>query len=74
MDRNDLRATDRRYQNLEGVWGHSFSIEDSNEFERTHTIIFDTDFYELQNEFIMTAVNENQENAVSKVLKKYNRN
>ena len=72
VDRNDPTATSRRYSKLEGVWGYSFNIEDSEEFERTHTVIFVDDFYQLQSEFIMTAVKESQEKAVSKVLKKYN--
>ena len=74
VDRNDSRATTRRYYNLEGVWGYSFNIEDSEEFERTHTIIFVDDFYKLQAEFIIDAVKENQDVAVSRVLKKYNIN
>lgn len=74
VDYNDPMATSRRYWNLEGVWGYSFSIEDSEEFERTHTVIFVDDFYALQSEFIMTAVKDSQEKAVSKVLKKYSKN
>ena len=74
VDYNDPRAMDRRYFNLEGVWGKTINISDCEEFERTHTVIFVDDFYELQTEFIMTAVKENQEEAVKKVLKKYNIN
>ena len=72
VDYNDPRATDRRYYNLEGIWCETVSIEESDEFEKTHTVIFVDDFYELQSEFIMTAVKESQEQAVSKILKKYN--
>ena len=72
VDYNDPRATDRRYYNLEGIWCETVSIEESDEFEKTHTVIFVDDFYDLQNEFIMTAVKESQEQAVSKILKKYN--
>jgi len=71
VDYDDPRATDRRYYNLEGVWCETISVSESDEFEKTHTVIFVDDFYEVQNEFIMTAVKENQEKAVSKVLKKY---
>ncbi len=73
VDYNDSRATIRRYSNLEGIWGYSFSVEDSKEFEKTHTVIFVDDFYKLQTEFIITAIKEGQENAVNKVLRKYNR-
>ena len=71
-DYDDPRATDSRYYNLEGIWCKTIKIDECDEFERTHTVIFVDDFYELQNEFIMTAVKESQEQAVSKILKKYN--
>lgn len=71
VDYNDPRATDRRYYNLEGIWCESVSVEDSDEFEKNHTVIFVDDFDDLQNEFIVDAVKESQEQAVSKVLKKY---
>ena len=74
VDYNDPRATDRRYYNLEGIWCESVSVEESDEFEKTHTVIFVDDFDNLQSEFIMTAVKESQKQAVSKVLKKYSRN
>ena len=73
VDYNDLRATDRRYYNLEGIWCESVSVEDSDEFEKNHTVIFVDDFDDLQSEFIMNAVKESQEQAVNKVLKKYSR-
>lgn len=73
VDINDPRATHRRYWNLEGVWAKSIAIEDCDEFERTHTVIYVNNFYGLQREFIMMAVNESQEVAVSKILKRYKR-
>lgn len=70
-DYNDPRATNRRYYNLEGIWSEEIRIDECNEFERTHTVIYVDDFDDLQSEFIMTAVKENQEKAVCRILKKY---
>lgn len=74
VDYNDPRATDRRYFNLEGVWAKTINVSECSEFEKTHTVIFIDDFYKLQSEFIVTAVKESQEKAVSRVLKKYGKN
>lgn len=72
VDIYDPRATHRRYWNLEGVWAKSIAIQDCEQFERTHTVIYVDDFDNLQKEFIVTAVKESQEKAVRKVRKKYN--
>lgn len=69
-DYNDKEATHRSYWNLEGVWSVQLPINECQEFERTHTVLFVDDFYQLQQEFITTAVKENQEKAISKVLKR----
>lgn len=72
-DYNDPRATNRRYYNLEGIWCEEIRIDECDEFERNHTVLYVDDFDNLQNEFIVTAVNKSQEHAVNKVLKKYNK-
>ena len=68
---DDPRATHRYYWDLEGVWSKEIGIEDCTEFERTHTVIYVDNFYEVQRDFIITAVKYNQREAVNKVLKKY---
>ena len=72
VNRDDPRAISRRYYNLEGIWGITLNVDESKNFEDTHTVIYVDDFYKLQSEFIVNAVKENQDVAVSKVLKKYN--
>lgn len=71
VDINDPRVTHRRYWNLEGIWAKTIAVDECEEFERTHTVIYADNFSNLQREFIMTAVKESQEEAVSRVLKRY---
>lgn len=73
VDINDPRATHRIYWNLEGIWSKSINIEDCEEFEKTHTVLYVDNFYNVESEFITTAVKEGQEQAVTKILKKYNK-
>lgn len=73
VDMNDPRATHRIYWNLEGIWSKSINIEDCEEFERNHTVIYVDNFHNIESEFITTAVKEGQEQAVTKILKKYNK-
>ena len=47
------------------------NIEYCREFEQTHTVLYVENFHQLQKEFILTAVKESQEKAVSNILKKY---
>ena len=68
---NDPRATHRHYWNLEGIWSESINIQDCEEFEKNHTVLYVDNFYDLQKEFITTAIKESQQAAVIKVLKKY---
>lgn len=63
-------ATHRYYYNLEGLHVESVNIEDIPAFEQTHTVIYVDNFYELQKEFILTAVKETEEKALRKVLTK----
>ena len=67
---NHPYATHRYYYNLEGLHVESVNIEDQKEFEEKHKVIYVDNFYKLQQEFILTAVKESQDKALSKVLKK----
>jgi len=68
---DDPRATHRYYYNLEGLWTECINVEDCPTFEQTHTVIYVDNFYELQKKFILTAINETEQIAVSKILKRY---
>ena len=60
------------YCNIESeIDNYLIPIEECDEFERNHTVIFHSDFGRVQTEFITCAVNNSQENAVKMVLKKY---
>lgn len=67
---NDPRATHRYFWNIEGLCSKSVNIQDCEEFEKTHTVLYVDNFYEIQEEFIITAVKENQKKAVNKLLQK----
>ncbi len=76
--RDDPEAAVRRYVNIEGVYSYEFNLADADEFERTHTIIYNeeavmrkVDQYYITEDFITTAVKENEEKALELVLKKY---
>lgn len=71
VDMNDSRATHRRYWNIEGIWAKTIDIEDCMEFEKTHIVIYANNFYEVQKDFVITAVKDNQEKAVNRLIKKY---
>ena len=63
-------ATHRYYYNLEGLHVKSVNIEDQKQFEETHKVLYVDNFYKLQQDFIVTAVKESEEKALSKILKK----
>jgi len=67
---DDPEATHRSYWDLEGIWSQSIPIEECQEFEKTHTVLFVDDYYQLQQEFITIAIKENQQKAINKVLKR----
>lgn len=67
---NHPNATHRYYYNLEGLHVESISIEDQQKFEATHKVLYVDNFYKIQQDFIVTAVKESQEKALSKILKK----
>lgn len=60
------------YCNIESeIDSYLIPIEECDEFEKNHTVIFHSDFDKVQSEFITCAVNDSQENAVKMILKKY---
>ena len=76
--RDDPEADFRRYLNIEGVYTYNLCLEDADEFERTHTVIYneeadieDSSHYQITDDFVITAVKENQEKAKSLILTKY---
>lgn len=73
VDINDPRVMYRRYWNLEGIWARTIAIDECEEFEKTHKVLYVDNFTALQQEFMTTAVKNSQEEAVSRVLKKYSR-
>lgn len=73
------KADYRLYQNIE-LWGSEhILIRKCEEFEKTHTIInpnvpfSDKAFYEIQKDFFIRAVKDNQESAKRMVLRKYSK-
>lgn len=71
VDRDDPEADFRVYNNLEGIWSYRFSIPESLEFERTHTVLFPNFFEDALEDFVLTSVKDSQEKAVSLVLERY---
>lgn len=76
--RDDPKADFRRYSNIEGVYIYNLCLKDADEFERTHTVLYDEKNtklgggqYWITEDFVTTAVRENQEKAKNLVLKKY---
>lgn len=67
---DDPNATHRYYYNLEGLYVEEINIEEQKEFEQTHTVLYVDNFWELQQDFIVTSVRESQEKSLSKILKK----
>lgn len=65
---DDPRAQYRIYRNIENGYSKEIPISECDEFEKNHKVITDENFYTLQKEFIMTAVNEGQEEACRKIL------
>ncbi len=60
------------YCNIESeIDNYLIPIEECDEFEKNHYVIFHDNFEEVQSEFIINAVNHSQESAVKMLLKKY---
>ena len=83
--RDDPKAEYRIYANVEGIYSYRLNLEDADEFERTHTIIYDEEANNYQSsaywrmcnvteDFIITSFKENQTKARSLILRKYNTN
>ena len=60
--RDDPEADFRRYLNIEGVYTYNLCLEDADEFERTHTVIYneeadieDSSHYQITDDFVITA-------------------
>jgi len=71
VDRNDKRATHRLYLDIEQRYTFVVPIRSANEFEEKYNVIFTDDISKVRNDFINTAVIENQEKAKEYVLTKY---
>ena len=79
VDRDDPEADFRRYSNVEGIYSYTFGLKEADAFEKTHTVLYipeadekDSSLYRITNDFVTTAVRENQENAMRLILTKYN--
>lgn len=66
---NDSNASYRRYADLEGLWVEQVPIEKCEEFEKSHTVIYD-DYNKLLKEFLISSVCDSQEKAVSRILRR----
>lgn len=82
VNKNDVNAEFSLYADLEKDLMDSITvpIKDRDDFEKKHQIIYpkgirnERRFYELQQEFIVTAINEGQERAVNKILQNITKN
>lgn len=76
---DDIRANYRLYRNIEKSGCEQILINRCEEFERTHTIInprvvcYDKKFYEIQKDFFIRAVKDNQKSAKRMILRKYSK-
>lgn len=76
---DSIKADYRVYQNVE-LWGSvHVLINKCEEFEKTHRIInpmvdaSDKTFYQIQKDFFIRAVKDNQESAKKMILRKYSK-
>ena len=79
VDRDNLEADFRRYSNVEGIYSYRIGLEEADEFEKTHTVIYSEradmeagSLWEISDDFVITAIKDGQEQAKSFILKKYN--
>lgn len=76
---NDKKADYRLYQDLEQTFAKRVNIKDCDSFEKANTIINPTpyykekEYYNIQKEFFIKAIKNNQEDARKLVLKKYHK-
>lgn len=66
--KDNPKATCRVYYNLEGCWSKTIDIKDCDEFEKSNIVIPQGNFNLLQREFIVTAVNKGQADAIKKII------
>ena len=71
VPRNSLDAEYSIYSNLEKYDLKYVSIENREEFEKNHNIVFGESYFNVRREFALMSVNESQEKAVNHILKKY---
>ena len=77
VNRNNPNADYRLYQDIESYDSIEIPIKKCEDFEKTHQVIFaktypkNLKYYEIQNYFIKTSIEEGQEVACKKLLKKY---
>ena len=76
VPRNSTNIDFKKYNNIEGVYSYKFDINSSIEFEKNHIILYDENRegvipFWITEDFVTKAVRENQEKAVSYILKKY---
>ncbi len=62
-------ASYRRYADLEGLWEEQVPIEKCEEFEKSHTVIYD-DYNKLLKEFLISSICDSQDKAVSRILRR----
>lgn len=84
VPRDDPEAEERCYSNVEGIDTYMLSLEDADEFEKTHTVIYDDaarDYHRFNSwdaetnvtyDFVTTAYLEGQKLARRLILEKYN--
>ncbi len=85
VSRDDPEAEYRVYANIEGLYSYRLNLDDADEFEKTHIVIYDEKANKYQSsswwrmcniteDFVITSFKEGQKKAKSLILKKYNTN
>lgn len=78
VEYNSTNACYREFQDIEQISSISVPIDECEEFEKKHTIIYPKSyltlkkFYEIQKDFVMALINGNQKSAKAYILTKYN--
>jgi len=76
---DSIDANYRLYRNIEKSSSEQILINRCDEFERTHTIInpkiafSNKAFYEIQRDFFIRAIKDNQKSATKMILRKYSK-
>ena len=83
VSRDDPKAEYRIYANVEGLYSYQLNLDEADEFERTHTVIYDelasayqsTAWWRMCNvteDFVIASIKDSQQKARSLILRKYN--